>query len=224
MKHILIRDVPDATYKTLRLRADLEPTTLTALIRSILDRAVNEGRPIKVGSLLAEIREEPGSARLAARKPPPPPRARDSWARRQKRPEFILLDSWVLHQPLIGPTDSVVTRWLDAHTTDSLYISAITIAHLREWVMKEGDILNRESVAAELDRGLVSIFGGRIVAFDAAAAMEYVEVRARAAAKEVPFTEEDAMVAATAITHRLDVATLRRPFFEAVGAKVINPW
>ena len=71
MKHILIRDVPDETYKTLRLRADLEPTTLTALIRSILDRAVNEGRPIKVGSLLAEIRDEPGSARLAARKPPP---------------------------------------------------------------------------------------------------------------------------------------------------------
>lgn len=222
MKHILIRDVPDATYKTLRLRADLEPTTLTALIRSILDRAVNEGRPIKVGSLLAEIRDEPGSARLAARKPPPRPQ--DSWARRQKRPEFILLDSWVLHQPLIGATDSVVTRWLDAYTTDSLYISAITIAHLREWVMKEGDILNRESVAAELDRGLVSIFGGRIVAFDAAAAMEYVEVRARATAKQLAFTVEDAMVAATAITHRLDVATLRRPFFEAVGVKVINPW
>jgi hypothetical protein len=222
MQQILIRNIPDATSRALQSRANQEHVSRAALIRSILERAVDDGRPIKVGSLLAELRDEPGNARLAARKPPPRPQY--PRAQQQNRPEYILLDSWVLQQPLIGATDSVVTQWLDAHTTDSLYISAITIAHLRAWVMKEGDILNRESVAAELDRGLVSIFGGRIVAFDAAAAMEYVEVRARAAAKQLAFTQEDAMVAATAITHRLDVATLRKPFFEAVGVKVINPW
>lgn len=222
MQQILIRKIPDAMSRALQLRAKQEHVSRAALIRSILERAVNEGRPMKVGSLLAELRDEPGSARLAARKPPPRPQ--DSLARQQERPEFILLDRWVLREPLTGMRDSVVTRWLDAHTTESFYISAITIAHMRAWVSEDRAMFKRESEAAELDRGLVSIFGGRIVAFDAAAAMEYVEVRARAATTGLEFTEEDAMVAATAITHRLDVATLNRPFFEAVGVKVINPW
>jgi toxin FitB len=119
-----------------------------------------------------------------------------------------------------GRGDARVVRWLRGVEDSALYLSVITILELELGCLllerrdtAQGMILRRW-LGLVLDR-----YRDRIIAIDAA-------VATRAAALHVPDPREshDALIAATAHTHRFAVVTRNVEDFEVAGLQVVNPW
>ncbi len=64
MAAVTVRNLPDETYRALRLRAAANGRSTAAEIRAILDSAVRPDGRIKLGSLLADIGRELGGIGL----------------------------------------------------------------------------------------------------------------------------------------------------------------
>lgn len=101
------------------------------------------------------------------------------------------------------------------------FLSAITIMEIEFGISREQ---KRDTVfAAELDnwfRGiLLPRFEGRILTFDADAA---------SIAGKLPTADKrpspDAMIAAIALHHGMDVVTRNTAHFEPLGVRCLNPW
>jgi predicted nucleic acid-binding protein len=75
-----------------------------------------------------------------------------------------------------------------------------------------------------LERDVLPLFEGRILAFDIAAASAYASLRAKARADGKAIATVDGYIAAIAAAHSLTVATRDTNPFEAAGVPVINPW
>jgi hypothetical protein len=103
----------------------------------------------------------------------------------------------------------------------SAFLSAITIMEIEFGISREQyrDI----AFAAELDQWLngtvLPRFNGRILAFDAEAA---------SIAGKLPTADKrpspDAMIAAIALLHGMDVVTRNTIHFEPLGVRCLNPW
>lgn len=113
-----------------------------------------------------------------------------------------------------------VAHWL-GHVEDSaLYLSAITVLELELGclLLERRDNLQGEVLRRWL-RGLLDRYHDRIIAIDSA-------VATRAAALHVPDprASHDALIAATALTHRYAVVTRNVGDFSMDGLDVVNPW
>ncbi|MFE0758221.1 type II toxin-antitoxin system VapC family toxin [Inquilinus sp. NPDC058860] len=137
---------------------------------------------------------------------------------------MILLDTNVVSEPLRPDGDPTVLAWLDAQTVETLYLSAISLAELRFGIAALPDGKRKDSLHAGLEQIIVSLFGERVLPFDAAASAAYAALRARARAAGRAIGTVDGFIAATAAAKGFAVATRDRGPFEAAGLDVINPW
>ena len=64
MSSITIRNIPEETYRALRVRAALAGRSTEAEVRAILESAARPDDRVKLGSLLAEIGQQDGGADL----------------------------------------------------------------------------------------------------------------------------------------------------------------
>jgi len=67
-------------------------------------------------------------------------------------------------------------------------------------------------------------FGGRILPFDADAAVHYAELAAESEAKGKIADMADGQIAAIAKLHGVKIATRNVRHFESFGVPLINPW
>lgn len=136
---------------------------------------------------------------------------------------MILLDTNVISEAMKAEADPAVRGWLDQQAAETLYISSVTLAELLFGIGALPDGRRKIALAETLD-GLLSLFGDRVLAFDAGAARHYagIAVAARAAGKGFP--TPDGYIAAIAATHGFSVATRDGTAFRAAGLRVINPW
>ena len=117
--------------------------------------------------------------------------------------------------------DPKVAAWADAVHPTELFLSAITILELETGVL----LLARRDAAAGLvlrgwlDRKVLPAFEGRILAVDTAIAQRCAKLHV-----PNPRAERDAMIAATALVHRLTLVTRNVVDFEPMGVELLNPW
>ena len=120
-----------------------------------------------------------------------------------------------------GKADARVAAWVDAEDAESFFISAITILELERGVLgiQRRDAAQGARLRAWLDNHVRPEFAGRILPIDDQIAM-------RCAHLHIPDrrTEDDALIAATALVHGLTVATRNVRDFEGTGVVVVNPW
>jgi predicted nucleic acid-binding protein len=113
-----------------------------------------------------------------------------------------------------------VAHWLGQVEDSALFLSAITVLELELGclLMERRDKAQGEVLRRWL-RGLLDRYHDRIIAIDSA-------VATRAAALHVPSPREshDALIAATALTHRYAVVTRNVGDFAVDRLEVINPW
>lgn len=64
MASISVRNLPDETYRALKLRAATAGRSTEAEIRLILNQAIQQKQPVKLGSLLTQIGRETGGVDL----------------------------------------------------------------------------------------------------------------------------------------------------------------
>jgi len=138
---------------------------------------------------------------------------------------MIILDTNVISEPLRKKPDPKVIEWLDEQDPSGLYLTAITLAEMEYglWVLPSGkrrnDLHNAITEIRETD------FRGRILDFDAKAAIFYGGHMATARSAGKAVGELDGMIAAIALRNdRCRVATRDVEPYQAMQIEVINPW
>ena len=137
---------------------------------------------------------------------------------------MIVLDTNVISEPLKPFPEQNVLAWLNEQTAETLFITAISLAELRHGVAAMPRGRRRNRLASALEDQVLSLFGPRVLAFDAAAASAYAEIRVRTDSAGRPISAADSYIAATAAAHGFAIATREDAAFEAAGIQVINPW
>ena len=136
---------------------------------------------------------------------------------------MIVLDTNVVSEAMKPSSSPAVSAWLNAQVAETLYLSSVTLAELLYGIGTLPEGRRKNALAHTLD-GLLELFGGRVLPFDAEAARCYAPLATRARALGKGFPTPDGYIAAIAVAHGFAVATRDTNPFEAAGVPVINPW
>ena len=82
---------------------------------------------------------------------------------------MILVDTNVISEPLRRVPEPRVAEWLDAQALETLFLSTMTVAELRFGVRSLPVGRRRDRLDADLERRILPMFAGRVLAFDLAA-------------------------------------------------------
>ena len=136
---------------------------------------------------------------------------------------MIILDTNVVSESMRPEPDPSVRGWLNEQLPESLCLTAVTLAELLFGIgaLPYG---RRKKMLKEMTEGMLGLFEGRVLPFDAAAARCYagLAVKARAAGKGFPIP--DGYIAAIAASKGFIVATRDTGPFSAAGLVTVNPW
>jgi toxin FitB len=135
-----------------------------------------------------------------------------------------LVDTNVLSElvrPVCAPS---VAAWFGSRPAHTLFVSAITQAEmsLGARLMPAGK--RRDALQAAIRGIFEQDFAGRILPFDSAAALAYVEIVAARRSAGRPISQFDAQIAAIARVHRFEVATRNTADFQGCGSRLVDPW
>ena len=136
----------------------------------------------------------------------------------------MLLDTNILSELMRPSPFPAVVEWLDAQPAEQLFISAVTQAEIELGLalLPEG---RRKNELLQAAKEIFSLFDGRNLPFDAAAAQEYALIVAARVKAGRPVSVEDAQIAAIARANNLRLVTRNSKDFERIdGLIVINPW
>ncbi len=120
-----------------------------------------------------------------------------------------------------GKGDLRVKAWAQNVDAGTLFISVISVFELQVGteLMERRDKLQGSTLRSSLENQTLQAFDGRILPIDLAIAR-------RAASLHVPDPRpyRDALIAATALVHRMTVVTRDTDHFAPMRASVFNPW
>lgn len=137
---------------------------------------------------------------------------------------MILLDTNVISEPLRPAPSPAVIAWLDEQTTETLYLSAVSVAELHHGIATLPAGRRRNSLRKALEEQVLSLFADRVLAFDTEAAQVCAELRVRARKAGRGVGVADSYIASIAVANGLVVATRDTGPFKAMGVEVIDPW
>ena len=132
---------------------------------------------------------------------------------------MFLLDTNIVSESRKPKPHGGVMAWLAAQEAATLYISALTIGELQRGIelTRAQDAAKAAEIEAWLEQVVTS---GQVLPMDAAVCREW----ARRMHGRSNTLVEDAFIAATAMVHRLTVATRNVRNFKALGVKTLNPF
>jgi hypothetical protein len=126
-----------------------------------------------------------------------------------------------LRKAKAGKADRNVAAWASQVPAGSMYLSAITVLELEMGVLsiERRDPAQGAIMRTWMDEHVMPAFAGRILAVDS-------DVALRCARLHVPdrLGERDALIAATALVHRMTVVTCNVADFEPAKVPLIDPW
>ena len=132
---------------------------------------------------------------------------------------MFLLDTNVVSELRRPRPHGAVLEWIANVPAEQLFISAVTVGEIQAGIeiTREQDQTKAEELEAWLDRVLAS-YG--VLPMDAPTFREW----ARLMHGKSDTVAEDAMIASTAIVHRLTVVTRNVKDFSALGVDLLNPF
>ena len=131
-----------------------------------------------------------------------------------------LVDANVLSEATKPHPNPKVLEWLARHESE-IAVDPIILGELRFGIL----LLPRGKRRTRLERWFASgVQRIQCIAWDAATGLRWAQLLAslRASGRSMPI--KDSLIAATALTHRIPVATRNRSDFEKAGLEVLDPF
>ena len=136
---------------------------------------------------------------------------------------MIVLDTNVVSEAMKSEPHPAVRAWLNDQTTETLYLSSVTLAELLFGIGTLSAGKREDMLSLALD-GLMGLFRDRLLPFDSDAARHYAALAVKARIAGRGFPTPDGYIAAIAVSRRFIVASRDTAPYAAVGVRVINPW
>lgn len=136
----------------------------------------------------------------------------------------LLLDTNVLSEVTKSTPDEGVMRWIHGLDEDRTFISIVSIAEIRRGFALMDNGRKRDSVGEWLAHDLPQRFENRIIPVEGPVALAWGDLMALAKRSGRGLASMDGLIAATAVAHRLTLATRNTKDFEGFGVDIINPW
>ncbi len=126
-----------------------------------------------------------------------------------------------LRKVQFGKANARFVQWADNTSPSDLYVSAITIMEIEIGAlqMERRDAVQGAALRRWLENQVLPSFEERILPVD-------LDVARRCANLHVPDrkNERDALIAATALVHKMTVVSRNVADFASTGVALVNPW
>jgi hypothetical protein len=137
---------------------------------------------------------------------------------------MYLLDTNVLSELRkvgAGRADTKVMQWFKPVALNQCWISVITVMELELGILRveRHDVEQGKRLRAWMNQQVLTAFTGRTLDVTPAIALACARLHV-----PDPRSERDALIAATALIHGLEVVTRNTADFKATGVVLINPW
>lgn len=134
-----------------------------------------------------------------------------------------LLDTNIISNVVKPEPSPGLLAWMGAQADEDLFIASLTIAEIRRGILELPAGRRRTALDAWFagPDGPQALFAGRILAFDAKAALLWAELMAEGRARGRPRSALDAIIAAVARANGCVVATDNERDF--AGLDMLNP-
>lgn len=137
---------------------------------------------------------------------------------------MILLDTNVLSALMRSVPEPAVVEWLDSQPAESIWTTSITVFEIRTGI----NLLEHGRRRTQLDDTFTQVLdgdlGGRIQAFDQAAALIAGTIAADQQRAGRTVEIRDVQIAGIATARRAALATRNVRHFEGTGVNLVNPW
>lgn len=131
-----------------------------------------------------------------------------------------LVDTNVISELSRRAPSPKVAEWL-IERQDDLFISVLCIGELEKGLAMVAEATRRVRLERWVRNDVLVWFGDRVLPVDARVAVRWGRLLGEAGE---PLPAVDSLIAATALTHRLTVATRDVEGFARTGVALVNPW
>ena len=136
----------------------------------------------------------------------------------------FLLDTCVLSEFVVKVPKREVIQWLSGQPEDRLYLSAITIGEVKRGIERLPPSPRRERLETWLTNDLLDRFEGRVLPIDTPVMLRWGILRAQLDRIGRTLSPMDSLIAATALSHDLQLVTRNRRDYEGTGVSIVDPW
>ena len=130
-----------------------------------------------------------------------------------------LVDANVLSEATKPEPDSRIVAWLRAQER-SLVVDPVVLGEIRFGILLLDPGPRRRELEGWFERGVCHI---ECLPWDASVGLRWAQLLADLRRRGSPMSVKDSLIAATALTHGLALATLNRRDFEPAGVTLIDP-
>ena len=135
-----------------------------------------------------------------------------------------LLDTCLLSELLKTRPNAGVAEWIGGPDESICFVSALTLGELRKDIEKLADGQRKDEIRNWLERDVIARFAGRILSADLEVCLRWGQVSSESERMGHPRPAIDALLASTALVHRMVLVTRNERDFAHMPVRILNPW
>jgi hypothetical protein len=136
----------------------------------------------------------------------------------------FLFDTCVISELVRKHPHQKIIDWVDSLEEESIFLSVLTIGEIEKGIAKLVESQKKKRLKAWVEKDLIERFGSRILPFDLETALFLGKRQGELESRGVNLPLMDSLIAATAMIHRMTVATRNIQDMRRLGVDIFDPW